>query len=170
MSTPESSYREIPLTQGRVAIVDAHRFPELSNFKWHLQVNKTSGAIYAARTAVIPGIGKRLIFMHRHILGLGYGDRRQGDHIDHTQTLKNTDDNLRIAVNTQQCWNRGDQKDSAVPYKGVCRRKGRGKPYRARIMAHGKRKCLGSFDTAEDAYAAYCAAAIELHGEFACLN
>jgi hypothetical protein len=39
--------------------------------------------------------------------------------------------------------------------------------YQARIMADKQRFFLGSFSTPEEAHAAYCKAAVELHGEFA---
>lgn len=39
--------------------------------------------------------------------------------------------------------------------------------WRAEIFFEGKRKSLGRFKSPDEAYAAYCKAAKELHGEFA---
>jgi hypothetical protein len=39
--------------------------------------------------------------------------------------------------------------------------------WRACIYINGKRKHLGCFNNKDDAFAAYCEAAKELHGEFA---
>jgi hypothetical protein len=40
----------------------------------------------------------------------------------------------------------------------------------AQICINGKKKHLGLFSTPELAYAAYCKAALEYHGKFACLK
>ena len=104
--------------------------------------------------------------MHRHILGLERGDRRTGDHIDHTRTLDNTDENLRIATRLQQNVNQGLTKRNTSGYKGIwwCARE---RKWVARIQIGRKKIWIGRFDTAEEAYAAYCEAAKKYHGEFA---
>ncbi len=169
MTPPTVEYRIIPLTRGKIAYVSPRAYGELIKYKW--QVRKHDSRYYAARAVKIDGL-VHTVFMHRQILGLDEGNLLQGDHRNSKRTLDNTDGNLRNALPANQCWNRGKQKDSAVPFKGVCMKSptSRGKLYRARIMANGKRLCLGSFDTPEEAYAAYCVAAKELHGEFACLG
>jgi hypothetical protein len=54
--------------------------------------------------------------------------------------------------------------DSSSGYKGVSLR-ANGK-WRAYIVVDYKQKNLGHFDTAEEAYAAYCRSAKLLHGDF----
>jgi len=48
--------------------------------------------------------------------------------------------------------------------KGIARY---GKGYEARIKVRGITYRLGTFQTVEDAHAAYCRAAVKFHGEFA---
>lgn len=71
--------------------------------------------------------------------------------------------NLRQATHAQNCSNARVRRDNALGLKGVSRRKGR---YTARIQANGERRLLGYFKTPEEAHAAYCVAAVELHREF----
>lgn len=54
--------------------------------------------------------------------------------------------------------------DNAAGFKGV---NSIGKRWRARITVLGLRIDLGSYDTPEEAHAAYCAAARTYFGEFA---
>ena len=56
--------------------------------------------------------------------------------------------------------------DNTSGFKGVGFSKEK-KKWRARIRSKGKVLYLGWFDSKEDAYAAYCAAAKEHHREFA---
>lgn len=84
--------------------------------------------------------------------------------IDHINGIK-TDNrlcNLREATYAEQQYNVGLQKNNTTGFKGVSWKKNRQK-----FVANIRRKHLGLFHTAEEAYAAYCAAANELYGEFA---
>jgi hypothetical protein len=57
-------------------------------------------------------------------------------------------------------------RDNKSGFKGVSLHRPTGK-WIAFIMARGKHKYLGLFQTPEAAHARYCEAADELHGEFA---
>jgi hypothetical protein len=89
-------------------------------------------------------------------------------HIDHVDGngVNNAISNLREATNSQNCMNRGAQSNNQSGYKGVSWYKRDGK-WIAKIAVGGKQTNLGYFSTAEEAHAAYAAAAAELHGEFA---
>lgn len=86
------------------------------------------------------------------------------DHIDRNR-LNNKWNNLRIATDSQNGQNRPVAKSSLTQLKGVLTRHKR-PGYEARIKGNGKALRLGIFPTAEEAHAAYCKAARELHGEF----
>lgn len=104
--------------------------------------------------------------MHRQILGLGPGEPLKGDHKNRKDTLDNTDENIRPGTKEDQEHNKGKYRNNTSGYKGVtfCKQTGR---WIAQITVNGKHKHLGRFNTREEAYAAYCVAARELHGEFA---
>ena len=104
--------------------------------------------------------------MHRQILGLVHGDKRQGDHVQPGQTLDNQRKNLRVCAQIQNTYNRRKRSDNTSGFKGVHFNKASGKWYSC-VRANKKRYFLGAFDTPEEAHAAYCAAAAEHHGEFA---
>jgi hypothetical protein len=166
MTTPSTPlYREIQLTQGQVALVSAHRFQELSAYKWYAHWSEDNKSFYATRTA--RNLKGRLsnIAMHRHILGLNFGDSRHGEHRN-MDSLDNRDENLRIATVSQNNCNRRAQRNNKSGFKGVswCNRD---KKWIAHISISGKQIHLGMFDNPELAFAAYCAAAQQLHGEFA---
>jgi hypothetical protein len=165
--TPEPSYREIPLTQGQVAKVSPEDFVLLSQWKWHAYWNANTRSFYAVRKLPrTPDTPRVQVWMHRQVLGLEYGDRRQGDHHNH-DTLDNQRHNLRVATRQQQQANIRTQKNNQWGLKGVSyeRRTGR---WTSSIMHARKVIHLGTFATAELAHAAYCKAASELKGEFAC--
>lgn len=153
--------REIQLTRGQVAIVDDQDFELISAFKWSAAWNPHTRTFYAqAHTPYVDG-KRSTVRMHRLILGLV--DGQLGDHIN-GDTLDNRRSNLRPATASQNSMNRRRRKDNTSGMRGV-RQYHSGK-WVARIGIGGKLKHLGYFTTAEEAYAAYGKAAIELHGEF----
>jgi hypothetical protein len=90
------------------------------------------------------------------------------DHID-GNGLNNKWSNLRSCSQSENMRNQKLSKLSKYGFKGVSLSKEK-KKYRANIVLNYKQKHLGYFNTPEEAYAAYCAAAKELHGEFARLK
>jgi len=85
--------------------------------------------------------------------------------IDHQDgnTGNNRWANLRAASPSQSIFNRGPQWNSSSGIRGVRRFR---KRWQAQITAHGVTRHLGTFDTSEEAAAAYEKAAREVHGEF----
>lgn len=86
------------------------------------------------------------------------------DHIDGNKR-NNAIDNLRECNNSQNKCNMAKRCDNSTGFKGVYYNK-RNNNFRAGIQIHGKKISLGSYKTPEEAYAAYCIAAAELHGDF----
>lgn len=104
---------------------------------------------------------------HRIIYELHFSlipESYQIDHIDGNKS-NNKIENLRLASRTQNSYNRGKNKNNSSGYKGVhfCKRD---KRYKAQIALGSKRKQLGSFKSAEEAYEAYLKAAKETHEDF----
>jgi len=166
MTTPsDPSYREIPLTRGLVALVDADMYDFLMQWPWHAQWCKSNQSFYAARNG--PTIdGKRTrIMMHRVVLRLSSDDKRDGDH-KFGKTLDNRRSELRILTRSQNCQNGKHRTNNTSGYKGVSWSKSHGK-WTAFIQVDGKTKTLGSFDTAQDAHAARLEAEKKYYGEFA---
>jgi hypothetical protein len=111
--------------------------------------------------------------VHREVLGLKQDDPRKGDHRFH-RTLDNRKIvdgkvNLRIATVGQNSMNSRRHRDNRSGFKGVSFHKGSGK-WQARIRKNGTQIFLGTYETPETAYAAYCDAANTHHGEFARLQ
>jgi len=165
--------KTINLTQGQVAMVDDADFDEMNQWKWCAMWNPGTKSFYAVRNTSRK-LGKRqTILMHREILGLKYGDKRQGDHINH-RTLINCRCNLRICSNRQNQHNRRKHetrngKSYSSIYKGIYWFKRR-KKWHARIEHNGKQVCLGYFTSEIEAARAYDAAAVQLFGDYAKLN
>ncbi len=106
---------------------------------------------------------RRSMYLHRQIMRPG--QRMQVDHIN-GNPLDNRRCNLRVCDQTQNHCNRGPQSNNVSGYKGVFWNTQKGK-WHARIQTYGTPKNLGFFSRVEDAAAAYKAAAVLLHGEFA---
>lgn len=152
--------KEIPLTKGKVALVDDADYPALAAFKWHCTSNG-----YAARRVFDRPYG-RIVLMHRVIMDAGalvVVDHRDLDH------LNNQRHNLRLATPSENQFNRQRQVNNQSGYKGVsfCRPN---RKWRARIKAGDKQLLIGYFDNPLEAAHAYDNSARELHGEFARLN
>ena len=151
--------RLIPLTQGKVAIVDPADYLALKRYKWFAAKGRRT--YYAARRA-----RGRQIWMHRQILKPP--SRLVVDHIDHNG-LNNRRENLRPCTRRQNNFNQLPRRGGSSKYKGVtrCRRTG---IFRAQISRNKKCIHIGRFKKEIDAAKAYDKKAKELFGEFAYLN
>jgi len=152
--------KTIPLTRGKVAIVDDEDYEWLNQWKWCC-----SDRMYAVR-GKIHGDKLSHLSMHRVILSAKEGDIT--DHINRDK-LDNRRSNLRLCTPAESARNQNLRKDNKSGYKGVHWHPV-DKKWCAKICVHGKRTFLGNYDQVEDAARAYDQAAIELHGEFARLN
>jgi hypothetical protein len=153
---------EIPLTQGKVALIDDEDYELIAPYKW-CAADVGGGYWYALRSASRAKGGTRL--MHRLILGIT--DRAtEVDHIN-GDGLDNRRGNLRPATRSENQRNSRLRSDNTSGYKGVslC-----GKRWQASIRLHGTLYNVGSFDNPYEAALAYDTKARELHGEFARLN
>lgn len=156
---------EIKLTQGKVALVDKEDFEELNKYKWC--ANRTGNTFYALRNSLNDvNKKKHKIYMHRLIMNPSKD--MFIDHIDN-DGLNNTRKNLRICTKSENNMNSGKQKNNTSGFKGVSWNKPK-KKWIAQISINGVTTHLGYFDTAEEAYKAYCEACIKHHGGFANLG
>ena len=73
--------------------------------------------------------------------------------------------NLRLATRSQNCCNSQKSRRNSSGHKGI-RFHQEFKKWTAEVGFQGRRLYLGSFDTAEEAKAAYLNKAAEMHGEF----
>jgi len=154
---------EIPLTQGQVALIDDDDFDLVSKHKWFAHWSPEIKSFYALTNIRKPNGKWSIIGMHRLIMGAKKG--QQVDHIHH-RTLDNRKSELRLCSPSQNQHNQGIRASNTSGYKGVSWHRQRQK-WRAQIRLNRKNKYLGLYDTPEQAHAAYCLAAAELHGDFA---
>lgn len=156
---------EIPLSRGRVAIVDDADFGWLNQWKWFVSGSDASNW-YAARKTVVNG--KRVnLRMHRVIL-----DAPAGTEVDHVSrdTLDNRRANLRLCTHAQNCQNRRRIAGShSSVFHGVSWHKTNRK-WVAQIQINGRRKNLGYYLSEAEAALAYNEVAQKHYGEFAVLN
>lgn len=147
----------IPLSRGKVAIVDAADYEWLMQWKW--KARKGHSTFYALRR-----VDGHIISMHRVIMGV----TDPGVLIDHANRngLDNRRCNIRIATRSQNMHNRIASSNNTSGYKGV-HWDARKRKWIAKIGSNDERKHLGHFDSAEDAARAYDIAALAMHGEFA---
>lgn len=114
--------------------------------------------------------GFGIIAAHRLAWVYMYGDIPDGMEVDHIDLdpSNNTIANLRLATSSQQKMNKRAQSNNRSGLKGAyfhaCHK---GKKWRSQIKVGPRLIFLGYFHTAEEAHAAYGAAALEHFGEFA---
>ena len=99
-----------------------------------------------------------------HRILMNAPDDKQVDHINGDK-LDNRKCNLRICTHQENNMNVGKRKDNSSGFKGVCFHKQHQK-FQAQIYIDGKKKYLGLFEKAEDAFKVYCQAGKKLHGDF----
>jgi hypothetical protein len=156
---PTPLWSEIPLTQGKVAIVDVADYEWLSQWKWC--ANNQHGIWYAVRAK-----RPELIRMHRVIL-----DAKAGQIVDHIDGngLNNRRANIRLCTSHQNSMNMSRQTRGSSRFRGVAWQKTQN-VWVARIRDGEKLLYLGRFSDEVKAALAYDAAAQRIFGEFARLN
>ena len=133
---------EIPLgNSDLVALVDTDDYDWLSKFSWTLNQGR-----HAQRNG---------IYMHREILGLARGDKREVDH-KNGNGLDNRRANLRIATRSENMLNRAGAnrtyagKAPSSKFRGVCWNAGREK-WMAYCSIEGVRYHLGYYESEKEA-------------------
>ena len=155
----DSDVRYIPLSQGKVAIVDVDDYPSLIRYKWC--------TARKPKTFYVSGkINGRSTFMHRFIMAPP--KPMVVDHINHNG-LDNRRSNLRICTTAQNARNCRPYAGKKVKYKGVSFNKSR-KKFRVFIRYGEVSFNLGYFDDEVEAARAYDKKAKELFKEYAYLN
>lgn len=152
--------KEIPLTQGKVAIVDDADYELVKPYKWYAMYH---GKRWYALSHQVNKVKNGPTLMHRFIMGYPSSDI---DHIN-LDGLDNTRLNLRLCNSSENGINRGLFKNNASGFKGV-RFTDRG--WRATLRVMQKHIHLGYYDGPEGAAAAYDQAALLYFGEFALTN
>ncbi len=160
--------REIPLTQGLIALVDDDNYEEISQFNWHAKVNPKTKRAYAVRWNIYKDASgakkKNPVYMHHQVMG----GRRDGFQIDHISrdSLDNRKVNLRWATPSQNCMN-AKFRVGKSGYRGVHVVQW---GYQATVNIEGKRTHVGFSKDPVVAAKAYDEAARKHYGEFAILN
>ena len=155
--------KEIPLTQGKVALVDDEDFEYLNQWKWNYHKSRKTG--YATRSFWKEGKGSTII-MHRLLLNAS--KEQMVDHINHNG-IDNRKHNLRLCTPHENACNSEKQINNSSGIKGVDYFD-RLKKWRVRIQSNNKQFHIGVYPTKETALIAYNEAAIKYHGAFALLN
>jgi len=152
--------KTIPLTQGKVALVDDVDFERANKLCWHAHYNHQSKIWYAQ------SIHKnKVLHLHRFILNAPENllvDHRNGDGLDDQRC------NLRTCTKSQNCCNSKSRKGTSK-YKGVSFHKRAGK-WQVDICKNYKGYYVGLFNTESEAAQAYNQVAVKFHGSFARLN
>lgn len=144
----------IPLTQGYEAVIDVADLPIIEGINFCAFVRPNT--IYAVSRYKKGGMMHQIInrtfdgFVTDHIDGNGLNNRRS---------------NLRTALQSENLQNKRKYKNNTSGFKGVSWHSS-SKKWRATISAGGVRAHLGSFETPEEAYKAYCEASKSVHPNF----
>lgn len=139
--------RYIPLTQGKVTIVDDEDYEYLMQWSWHYAAGG-----YAARGYRVKGSRSvQKIYMHRllHKTPEGFDT----DH-ENRNKLDNQKHNLVTKTRSANNVNAGPQKNSKSGYRGVSWDKQKNK-WVARCKYQGKYYHIGFFESPRKASAAY---------------
>jgi len=150
--------KQIPLSQGKSALVDDEDYKYLMQWKWHF----SNG--YAIRSAQTPRPRKH-IYMHRVVAKTP--DELEVDHINHNR-VDNRKENLRNCTRRQNQHNQSVQKRKIFSqFKGVTKYRSK---WVTRISINRIPIHIGYFENERHAAMAYDIWAKDLFGEYATLN
>lgn len=155
---------KIPLTNGKVALVDSSDYAEASKRKWVAYKVGKKWRVARTESCTHNRSGKTTIHLARYIV-----DCAKGMEVDHINgnPLDNRRGNLRVCSRLQNAKNKGRYSNSSHKFKGIIRIPS---GFRARIGVNGVKVHLGVFKTEVEAALAYNEAALIHHGDFARLN
>ena len=159
----ETPSRQIELSKGQVAIVDADDYEFLSQWKWHAAWSKETQSYYAE--AWDYSLGKTRVAMHRVVMGCVKGDGKQVDHI-HGNTLDNRRSELRFTDHAKNQMNRKLHSNSSSGHRGVSWCKQTGK-WKVRVEVGDRVIWKGRFVEKDKAIRVAQATRIEAYGDFA---
>lgn len=152
---------KIPLTQGKVALIDDEDYDKIKDIKFYAHFEK------GVKWYALHSINDEKILMHRIIINAKPGqicDHINGDGLDNRRC------NLRIVTNQQNIMNQRLQKRrKSSKYKGVTWNKNAEK-WQTQIRINKNNRYLGLFINEIDAANTYDKKALELFGEYARLN
>ncbi len=159
----------INLTQGKSVLLDATDWPMAKSYTWYALYDSKSDTFYAVtKLPSVDGI-RRVLGLHRLVMGDPPGVR-----IDHKNrdTLDCRKVNLRIADGGQNRANSRVNRNNQSGYRGVYARRDIPNYYVVYISTGtgGKTRFIGAFSDPIKAAYAYDDAAREMYGEFASLN
>jgi hypothetical protein len=158
----------IPLTQEKVAVVDADDYKRISQYKWQAKKNsKNHSYFYAIRHVWVNG-RRSTIDMQREILNFSHGDGKFADHRNRNG-LDNRRDNLREVRWSINIYNRGIQRNNKSGYRGVYWHK-RIEKWVAQIGTNGIQKHIGYYYSPEAAAIAYDRESFRYYEDNAMLN
>lgn len=148
--------KQIQLIHGICLVDDEDYEAVIAAGRWHSY--RCRRTVYVSRNITVNGKPTTQA-LHTFLTGYRMTDHINGDGLDNRRA------NLREANHSLNGANRRVGVNSSTGLKGVwLTESGR---YTAAIKAGGKRRHLGRFDTADEAAAAYDAAARELFGDYA---
>jgi hypothetical protein len=160
----EQGVAVIPLTQGKVAIVDICDAERVSAYQWCALKSRHT---WYAKTNWQKGDRTRTaIDLHRFVLEPPSGisvNHANGEGLDCRRS------NLRFATRSQNGRSSKRRTDNTSGFKGASWDK-INRNWRANIWLNGRGRFLGCFHSKEEAAAAYDRAAIQFFGEFARVN
>lgn len=155
--------KEIPLTQGYVALVDDADFKAVSMHSWCVSFTGKKSKC-PPNPRAYSRIDGRLIGLHNFLLGTKSVDHRDGNALDNQRK------NLRKATKKQN--NRAFRRKTpgkSSQFRGVCFDRARNK-WLVSIEVNEKQINLGRFLSEIEAAKAYDAAARKYFGDFAAPN
>ena len=140
--------------------------PATGRFTWKKEAGTISNGYRLLR------VNQKNMWAHRVAWLLATGEDPEGFVVDHINgdRLDNRIENLRLATYSQNSANAKRHSRNTSGLKGASRVFKRGKwtgRWQATITYRREQMYLGSFDTKEEAHAAYLEAARRLQGEFA---
>ncbi len=152
--------KTIPLTQGKVALVDDEDYEKVSQYKWryddgYAKTGHSSNNNMWRMHELIKGVPPMgFIWEHKDLNG-----------------INNQKTNLRLATRSQNGANRAPSKNNTTGFKVLKRLEYRGRvTWQVRIGVQGKSITVGTYESKERAARAYDEAALKHFGEFAKLN
>ena len=145
----------VPLTQGKVAVIDVADIPLVEGFNWYAAKNRNT--FYAQRAEA-----GSVVMMHRVILNAPEGS--EVDHRNHNGLDNRRSTNIRLATKSQNQINVAARHNS-TGQKGV-HYVAEKKRWVATIRIDGARRYLGMYPSPELAGAAYAQAALDVHADF----